>query len=459
VPDPFILTAAEMRGAEQRLFDAGLSIDALMARAGGAVADMAWRYAGSMPALVLCGPGNNGGDGYVAARLLRDRGMDVRVAALADPATDAAATARRGWDGPVETLPAAAEAPLVIDALFGTGLSRPLDAAVARDLSRLVGGARFSLAVDLPSGIATDSGALLGPVPRFSATAALGALKPAHRLHPAAPLCGHVVTADIGIAATSALTAIGRPKLAAPAADAHKYSRGMVAVVAGAMPGAAHLAAMAAQRGGAGYVLLLSDAAAQGVPHAIVQRSYKNGALDDPRLDVLLVGPGLGRDTQARRRLDAALGFPGRLVLDGDALALLGPTGLKRLSARTGPTILTPHAGEFDRLFGSGQGSKVDRARAAADRAGSLVVFKGPDSVVAEPGGRAAIAGAAPSWLASAGTGDVLAGIVAALVHHAPFDAACAAVWLHADAARRAGPALIADDLVAQLPASLAACL
>lgn len=460
-----ILTAAEMRAAEQALFDAGTSVDALMERAGAAVAELARRIGGHLPVLVLCGPGNNGGDGYVAARLLKDMGIAVRVAASSDPGTDVAKTAHTAWNGRVERLTEAAPAPFVIDALFGTGLTRALTDEVAQALNHLMDLSRVSLAVDVPSGVSTDDGAVFGDIPHFTATIALGALKPAHRLFPAAGHCGRVIVADIGVSANSSLSDISRPKLSPPAADSHKYTRGMVAVVVGVMPGAAHLAAMASQRAGAGYVVLASKDFPAGVPHALVHRVIETeddlGRLvDDPRLDSLVIGPGLGRDGQTRRWLDLALGFEGRLVLDGDALALLGPAGLKRLSKRVSPAILTPHAGEFDALFGASTASKVDRARAAADRAGSVILFKGPDSVVAQPGGRAAIAAsAAPSWLSTAGTGDVLAGIVAAFTGYDAFDVACHAVWLHGEAARRAGPAFIADDLLLHLPAAYAACL
>jgi len=459
-----ILTAAEMRAAEQAVFDSGLSVDALMERAGAAVAELAWRIGGNLPILILCGPGNNGGDGYVAARLLRGMGANVRVAASADPATEAAKAARADWNGPVEPLIGAVPAPFVIDALFGTGLTRPLADDVAEALEHLVTEARLALAVDLPSGVSTDDGAVLGRVPHYRATIALGALKPAHCLFPAAAHCGRVIVADIGVPAVSDLSEIARPKLFAPARDSHKYSRGMVAVVGGAMPGAACLAAMASQRAGAGYVVLASRNAPVGTPHALVHRRIASDddlgeLIEDSRLDSLVIGPGLGRDAQARRWLDMAMGFNGRLVLDGDALALLGSLGLKRLSRRSAPSLLTPHAGEFDALFGNGTGSKVDRTRASADRAGSVVIFKGPDTVVAEPGGRAAIGPAATSWLSTAGTGDALAGIAAALMDHEIFDAARHAVWLHGEAARRAGPAFIADDLVQHLPDALAACL
>lgn len=448
----FILTVAEMRAAEQVAVDAGTSVETLMERAGAAVAEAAWRFAGPLPTLILCGPGNNGGDGYVAARLLKARGVSVRVAAFGSPKAGAAAAARALWDGPVEPPISAKGAPLLIDALFGTGLARELEPAAEIALGRLAGEARLSIAVDLPSGVETDSGALLGQVPRFDLTVALGALKPAHRLQPAAALCGRVAVADIGVAIESDVAELGAPELSPPSAADHKYSRGMVAVAGGAMPGAARLAAHAALRAGAGYVLLTGPDAGAG-PDAIVRR--RHDAFGDERIGALLVGPGLGRDDGARKRLDTALRSGRPLVLDGDALHLVA------LSELPDGTILTPHAGEFAALFGDGEGSKLTRARSAAERSGAVIVFKGADTVIAAPDGRAAIAAPASSWLSTAGTGDVLAGIIAAMLARGmdPFEAAKAGVWLHADAARRAGPALIADDLPDHLPAAIAACL
>jgi hydroxyethylthiazole kinase-like uncharacterized protein yjeF len=447
-----VLTAGEMRAAEVRAIDAGTPVEALMERAGLAAAEAIRRFAGPLQALILCGPGNNGGDGYVVARALRERGVEVRVAALAEPATAVARNARERWDGEVSALDAATPAPMLVDALFGTGLGRPLDEAVARRFALLAGAALVRVAIDLPSGVSTDDGAILSPVPDFDLTVAFQALKPAHLLQPSARHMGRVVVADIGIAAQSRLAEIGRPLLRAPCPDDHKYSRGYVAVVAGEMPGAAALTASAAMRAGAGYVRLIGEAAVPGVPSAVVQsREGEN----DERIGVLAIGPGLGRgartgELMARR---GALRVP--RVLDADALFALGadPSGLEG-------AILTPHGGEFRRLFPGLAGSKVEQARTAAARTGAVIVFKGADTVVAAPDGRAAIAPPAPHWLASAGTGDVLTGIVAAMrTRLEPFEAACAAVWLHKRAAELAGPALIADDLVGALPRALTECL
>jgi hydroxyethylthiazole kinase-like uncharacterized protein yjeF len=450
-----ILTADEMRAAEAAAIEAGTPVETLMERAGMAAAEAVWRFAGPLPTLILCGPGNNGGDGYVIARGLRQRGVDVRVAALADPQSAAAKWAAGKFGGPVECLSEAAGAPLLIDALFGTGLRRPLDKAAATDLNRLAGDAAVRVAVDLPSGVATDDGRILSPVPDYDLTVTFATLKPSHLLQPAARHMGRVAIADIGLDAESRLHRVRRPSLAGPGPDHHKYSRGYVAMLGGEMPGAAALAAAAAMRAGAGYVRLIAPQPIGGVPSAVVQSSGLD-ALSDPRLGAVAVGPGLGRSEEGRALLETALGCGRPLVLDADALILLDLASLRDLQHRP---ILTPHAGEFAGLFGEGEGSKVDRAREAAVRSGAVILYKGADTVVAAPDGRAAIA-APPPWLASAGTGDVLTGIIAAQRARGldAFEAACAGAWIHGRAAELAGLGLIADDLVAQLPAVLGEC-
>ena len=452
-----ILTAAEMRAAEAAAIAAGTPVETLMERAGVAAAEAVRRFAGPLPALVLCGPGNNGGDGYVIARTLRDRGAPVRVAALAEPGSDAARAARDGWGGPIEPLAEAEPAPLLVDALFGTGLTRPLGQEVATRLGELAGQAEVRVAVDLPSGVATDDGQILSPVPDFDLTVTFQTLKPSHRLQPAGRHMGRIVVADIGIRAESRLHEIGRPKLREPGPDDHKYSRGYVAVLAGDMPGASALTAAAASRAGPGYVRLFSPGIVGGLPSAVVQdpsRDFK----EDKRIGALVVGPGLGLGPRGEELLACALGGDVPLVLDADALSLLARSSLPRFEH---VPVLTPHAGEFERHFGKLDGSKVDQARSAAQRAQAVILYKGPDSVVAAPDGRAAIAPPAPHWLASAGTGDVLTGIVAAMRASGmePFAAACAGAWLHKRAAELAGPALIADDLITHLPAAVAECM
>jgi hydroxyethylthiazole kinase-like uncharacterized protein yjeF len=453
-----ILTAAEMRAAEQRAIDAGTAVETLMERAGMSAAEAVWRYAGPLPALILCGPGNNGGDGYVVARGLKERGVPVRIAALCEPKSPAAQWARDLWNGPVEDLAEAEPAPLLIDALFGTGLARPLADEVSAAMLRLAEAARVRVAIDLPSGVATDDGAILSPVPDHDLTITFATLKPAHLLQPAARHMGRIAVVDIGIVAESALSVIQRPRLPAPGPDDHKYNRGYVAILAGEMPGAAALAAAAAARAGAGYVRLVASAVVPGVPSAVVQAPGMGFAHDDARLGAIVLGPGLGRGREGKALLERALGWQRSLVLDGDALGLLGEHGLRPPAG----AILTPHGGEFARLFPDGlPGSKVDQTREAARRLGRVVVFKGPDTVIAAPDGRGAIAPPAPHWLASAGTGDVLAGIVGAQRARGldPFEAACAGGWLHGRAGAAAGPGLIADDLIDVLPLILAECL
>ncbi len=438
-----VLTAAEMRAAEEAVIATGVSVDTLMDRAGTGIAHAVRRLAGANAILILCGPGNNGGDGYVAARVLAALGATVRVAALSEPRTDAAKAARAGWGGPVETLADARPAPVLVDALFGTGLTRPLDAAAAQ-LRALADAAGLSIAIDLPSGLATETGTALSTPPVFDLTLALGAVKPAHLLQPAARYCGTIRLLDIGVPVTSQAAVLAPPVLAAPGPDSHKYTRGMVAVVSGGMPGAAELAAHAAMRAGAGYVTLLGDTT--GAPHALVRAPLTDAALANDRIGAVVIGPGLGRDDRARARLDAALAAGHPLVVDGDALRLLDPARIAALRLRV---ILTPHAGEFDALFGRSDADKITRTRNAAVRADAVVVFKGADTVVAAPDGRVRIALGASDWLSTAGTGDVLAGAIGTMMAARldPFAAACAGVWLHGDAARRSGPAFIADDL------------
>lgn len=444
-----ILTAAQMLAAEHLAIAEGTSVETLMERAGAALADAAHKFSGGMPALILCGPGNNGGDGYVAARHLKSRGVQVRVAALGEPTSDGGKWARGLWDGALEPLAEAVPSPLLIDALFGTGLKRGLEASAEAALFHLMQGARLSVACDLPSGVESDSGALLSKVPDFDMTVAFGALKPAHRLAPAIHKCGRVVLADIGITADGVWGEIGRPWLQPPALDGHKYTRGLVHALAGKMPGAIALAARAASRAGAGYVRVSTSRPIDGLPAAVVQTD--TAAVNDPRIGCLLVGPGMGDLPQI---LTLALTSQAPKVIDADGIGQIGePERLRGQDA-----ILTPHAGEFRRLFGDLQGPKHEQALRAAEQSGAVIVYKGPDTVVAHPDGRLGFAPPASAWLATAGTGDVLAGMIAALRARglAAFDAACAAVWLHGRAAELAGPQMIADDLVETISEALA---
>jgi len=448
MPRP-ILTADAMRSAEEATIKAGTSVEELMERAGAGLAEAAYRFAGPLSALVLCGPGNNGGDGYVAARHLAERGVEVRVAALAEPKSDAAKWARGQWKGEVETLSQDTKgAPLLIDALFGTGLKRGLDDAVSLLLSELAHEAVVAVACDLPSGVEADSGALLNPLHHYDLTVTFGALKPAHRLHPAMHKCGRVILADIGIAAETQWQEIGAPRLPPLDPGGHKYDRGLIHALAGAMPGAIALSAKAAARAGAGYVRISTKRAIDGLPSAIVQTD--TAEINDPRIGCILVGPGMGEIPQL---LTLALTSRAPKVIDADAIGQVGdPERLKGQEA-----ILTPHEGEFHKLFGEITGSKAERAIEAASRSGAVIVYKGPDTLVAAPDGRLGFAPPAPAWLATAGTGDVLAGIIAALRARGlePFEAACAGVWIHGRAAELAGPQMIADDLAEAIPKTL----
>ena len=458
-----VLTAAQMRSAEQAAFDGGIDPYALMERAGAGAAEIVWRAGHGRDTLILCGPGNNGGDGFVIARLLRQRGVPVRIAGLAESRTDSARRARAAWGGPVEDIMTATPATQIVDALFGTGLARGLDAPVAERLRALVEGASFSHAIDLPSGVDTDSGALLSTVPRYNGCIALGAFKPAHLLYPAADRSGRLTLVDLDIPLPSTVGRLSPPRLERPGFDAHKYNRGLVVVIGGSMAGASHLAATAAAHSGAGAVRLLAPGGGMAVPHAIIQRHVGRpealpDELADDRIGALLVGPGLGLDRDARARLAAALGAGRPMVLDADALGWLAQD---RQAIVPPGSILTPHEGEFRRLFGDGEGSKIDRALEAARRVGSVVVYKGPDTVIAGPDGRAMVASGGSAWLSTAGTGDILAGLAAGrlAVRGDPFRAACEAVWLHGEAARRCGAAFVADDLLRALPAAIAARL
>lgn len=454
-----VVTAAQMRAAEQAVIANGTVEYALMERAGTAAAEIIWRVGGRQDALVLCGPGNNGGDGYVIARLLRARGVPVRVAASGESRTPSAMRARALWDGPIEPIGDAMPAAQLLDALFGTGLTRGLESEIVGRLHALTSRAERSYALDLPSGVATDSGELLSDVPPFDMTIALGALKPAHLLQPAAERMGRLVCADIGVPVPDMVHQLAPPRLVAPTAQAHKYSRGLVAIIGGAMPGAGSLAARAAAHAGAGMVRhMTSDSISAGLD-AIVHRVIHSAGdvaegLQDARIGAVLGGPGLGRDGQAQAILDSVLRSGKRLVLDADALTMLGGEGIHDIPAGA---ILTPHEGEFVRMFGKMKGSKIDRAGEAARQVGGVIVYKGIDTVIAAPDGRVAIAARQSTWLSTAGTGDVLAGVCAARLAGGadPFRAACEAVWLHGEAARRAGPAFVADDLIARLPGAI----
>jgi hydroxyethylthiazole kinase-like uncharacterized protein yjeF len=457
-----IVTAAQMREAEDRVIAAGTSVDALMERAGSAVAESIWRFGGGRETLILCGPGNNGGDGYVAARYLKARGLSVRVAAYGPPKSAAAIVAHAKWHGPVETLSVAKPAPIVVDALFGTGLTRRLESELTSSLERLCEAARMIIAVDLPSGVGTDDGAMLGYEAAghpATLTLALGGLKPAHVLFPAAYYCGSVKQLDIGVSVASDIM-FDFPDFGclSPSFADHKYDR-TVAVISGEMPGAALLAAQAASHI-AGYTVLMSDAPLPNIPASLVQRRLSD-VFGDRRFRTFILGPGLGTGPDARKIVETVLRHECNLVLDADALMILSQIGLEVLRTRKGLTILTPHEGEYKRLFGDVRGSKIDRARHAALTANAVIVCKGADTVIASPerDGWGRIAPPASHWLASAGTGDVLAGLTGAMLSFMknPRVAASAAVQLHTQIARQVGLGLTADAMIAEIRKTLRA--
>ena len=463
-PGNQILTVAQMRAAEQALIDAGTGVDALMQIAGLGAAEWVWRVAAQRAVTVLCGPGNNGGDGYVIAQALRERGGPVVVVAATEPKTDAARNARALYHGEVLGPDGAPHGDVLVDCLFGSGLTRALSDADFALLTRLAASHPQRIAIDVPSGVESDSGAALNAgLPGYDLTVALGAWKFAHALMPAAAAAGALRQVGIGVDdVPGAAQMITRPHFAAPADDAHKYRRGLLGVIGGDMPGAALLACQSAQGAGAGYVRLLASGAVAAPADLVVDTAPLAEALADGRYTALLVGPGLGRHADARERLVVALASGVPAVIDADGLVLLGPG---HLGERSAALIATPHEGELaalERAFAChGTGSKRERALALAAASGMIIVAKGPDTLVATPDGRLACAPRASSWLSTAGTGDVLAGAIASRLACGAeaFAAACEGVWLHAEAARRCTVPFTAAALAAAIPSAYASAL
>jgi hydroxyethylthiazole kinase-like uncharacterized protein yjeF len=485
-----LLTVDQMYAADRAAAAHGVSSLDLMERAGAAVADALDARWPDGRVVVLCGPGNNGGDGFVAARLLAGRGRTATVGLLGAHEAlkgDAAVNGGR-WDGAVHALsPELVDgADVVIDALFGAGLARPLEGLAHDTMARIAEAGCGVLAVDMPSGVGGDTGEVLGIAPRADVTVTFFRRKPGHLIYPGRGLCGTVRVADIGIP-DAVLDEIGPaqwenlPPLWAAAwpsrtADAHKYARGHAVVAGGGeLTGAARLAAYAALRAGAGLVTIASPPEAstvyrQGRPSIMVREVADAdafaGLISDPRIRAVLVGPGNGVTAGTRTHVLAALGSQAPCVLDADALTVFAEARdvlFDGLRARAADAVLTPHAGEFARLFGGdpAPGGRLACAREAAARAGATVVLKGADTVVAAPDGRATINANAPPELATAGSGDVLAGVVLGLLSQGmpAFEAASAAVWLHGAAAAAFGPGLIADDIADGLPEVLASLL
>jgi len=514
MPGCELLSVAEMAQADRLAVGSGQTGLDLMERAGRAVAGEAMRLlAAPASVLVACGPGNNGGDGFVAARILRDQGYRVRLALLGRQEAlkgDAAAMAAR-WGASPDALTAAVvdtSGDLIIDAMFGAGLSRPLAGVPAEIVAALNARGKPIVAVDVPSGLNGSTGSADGPCVQATSTVTFFRRKPGHVLLPGRLLCGAVQVADIGIAEATLATIAPRTFLNRPALwgsafprprlDGHKYQRGHTVVVSGPADstGAARLGARAALRVGSGLVTLVGSAAATAInatqSTAVMVRVLGADAalaefLRDRRRNAVLFGPGAGVGRATAATALTVLAAEPAVVLDADALTSFAaaaedgemravgfgfvvrnaepPPGAQALfaavRARAAAVVLTPHEGEFKRLFGDLAGSKLERARKAAEFSGAVVLLKGADTVVAAPDGRAAINDNAPAWLATAGAGDVLAGFVSGLLAQGmpAFEAAGAAVWLHGAAATRFGPGLIAEDLPETLPQVLAAWL
>jgi ADP-dependent NAD(P)H-hydrate dehydratase / NAD(P)H-hydrate epimerase len=485
-----LLRPDEMAAADRLAVASGMASLDLMENAGKAVARAVTERWSVRPVVVLAGPGNNGGDGFVAARHLAQAGWPVRVALSAGRQAlkgDAAVMAGR-WTG--ELVAADADVlvgqALAIDAIFGAGLSRAVEGPVGEVIAALNASGLPVVAVDIPSGIDGATGQMRGQAVKATLTVTFFRKKPGHLLLPGRAHCGDVVLADIGIPDRvleeiaprmhENLPVLWAAALPLRRLSGHKYDYGHAVAVSGGpwSTGAARLAAMAALRAGAGLVTLASPTAALGVNAAHLTAIMLTEAedaralarlLEDRRKTAVLIGPGAGLTGATRAKVRACLDSRAAVVLDADALTLFaGDAGelIEAIAEHPGrPVVMTPHEGEFARLFGKiedSAGSKCDRALEAARATNAVILLKGPDTVIAAPDGRAAITANAPPSLATAGTGDVLAGIVLGLLAQAmpAFEAACAAAWLHAEAARGFGPGLIAEDLPGRLPAVLA---
>jgi ADP-dependent NAD(P)H-hydrate dehydratase / NAD(P)H-hydrate epimerase len=490
-----LLTNAQMRRADALTIAAGTPGYSLMLRAGQAVADVAKemvRPGGR--ALVVCGPGNNGGDGFVAAQRLREREFPVEVALLGsrERLKGDAALAAADWTGEVRAISdvvsavSASDYALILDALFGAGLMRDLDGEAKTAVRGMNASGRPILAVDIPSGVDGDTGAVRGTAVRASRTVTFARRKPGHLLMPGREQCGRVTVADIGImdatiAEVAGATFANAPRLwrgvfPRPSFDTHKYRRGHALVLSGGAShtGAARLAARGALRVGAGLVTVASPAEALAEHaaqlNAIMLRRCDGAAdlrqlLADARFNAVALGPALGVGSVTRQMVAAALDGDRGAVLDADALTSFeGDSGAlgSLAQGRSHAPVLTPHEGEFARLFSAesevlSAPSKLERARRAAALLHGIVVLKGPDTVIAAPDGRAAINENGTPYLATAGSGDVLTGVIAGLLAQGvpPFEAACAGVWLHAEAGRAFGPGLISEDIPEGLPAGL----
>lgn len=469
-----ILTVAEMGAADRAAIEAGTPGVVLMERAGQAVADAVGARFEPQATRVLCGPGNNGGDGYVVARLLRERGWPVEVFALGEPATDDARAMRARWAGEATPLEGAPGDGLVIDALFGAGLKRPLDGVAAHAAAAMAVRPENVVAVDIPSGVPGDTGQPLGPAVCAGLTVTFHARKPGLVLEPGRSLCGEVVVADIGLGATpSQLVENGPelwlPRFPWPTSASHKHARGRLIVISGDAwsTGAARLAARAGLRIGAGLVTIYAneEALAPNAAHleAVMLKPYATDleleqAADTA--DAAIIGPAAGVNETTLLNVLALARTGAALVIDADAITVFRDDPEELFSVLDRDDVLTPHVGEFERLFPGVMKAAPERitaARRAAEKADAVVLLKGPDTVIAAPDGRAAVNLNGSPWLATAGSGDVLAGFIGGLVSQGmeSFEAACAAAWVHAEAAELHGPGLISEDLPGLTPAVL----
>ncbi|MEK9842015.1 NAD(P)H-hydrate dehydratase [Thalassospira sp.] len=473
-----ILTTDQMYEADRRTIDGGIAGDVLMENAGRAVYEEIVRHWSPRSVSVLCGPGNNGGDGFVIARLLREAGWSVRLGLMGDVAAlkgDAAHHAAR-WEGASERLSPAlvVGADLVVDCIFGAGLARDITDDIAVLVTTINSSTASVVSVDVPSGVDGNTGMIRGCAIKADLTVTFCRAKPGHYLLPGRLMCGELAIRDIGI--SDQIISEIRPNcwrndpvlwragIHWPGLDGHKYHRGHLLAFGGAaMTGATRLVARAARRSGVGLLTVVSDPAvltvygadSPGVMTAPIGQIET--LLNDCRHNAFVIGPGYGVGDDTRSLVLKLLHQCRSTVLDADALTSFADDPSTLCFAVQGPTVLTPHEGEFGRLFPDIEGDKLTRARAAAKRSGATVLIKGADTVIAAPDGRAAISAIEAPWLATAGSGDVLAGIICGLMAQGMemFDAACMGVWLHGRCGADIGPGLIAEDIPDHLPVIL----
>lgn len=471
-----ILTVGQMAAADQAAIAAGVPGVVLMERAGAAVVEAICARYSPRRTLVLAGPGNNGGDGYVVARHLHELGWDVAVAAVAPPRTEDAKEMARRWSGRttplVQTLP---QAELMIDALFGAGLDRPLSQDLGRIARALESMRDRVIAIDVPSGLSGDTGRSIG-ASCFHAglTVTFHRCKPAHVLQPGREMCGEIVLADIGLEASASDIFengpdLWRQRFPWPGVDAHKHSRGRLIIISGDAwsTGAARLAARAALRVGAGLVTMLSppDALAVNAAHleAIMLRPFETEMELEAaasHVEAAVIGPAAGVTEATLSNVMALARTGAALVIDADALSVFRDEPDELFQVLDRDDVLTPHPGEFERVFPGllkGSPERITATRRAAQIAQAVVLLKGPDTVIAGPDGRAAVNVNGSPWLATAGSGDVLAGLIGGLIAQGmgSFEAACAGAWIHAACAQAFGPGLISEDLPGLVPSVL----